>query len=209
MFIKMLFTDPRTFAASILIVVFSITLHEFLHAWVALKMGDPTAADRGHLTMNPFKQMGIISLVMLCFIGLAWGQVPINPYNLNTRKKRIAVALAGVAGNLLLVLAFSLLALTVMVKLPEQIFAVKMLIYGAVINMVLFIINIMPIPGFDGFNVLREYIHINSAKMAEKANVFFFVLAMLLFVFIDKISEFATTLVFHLIQTLANTMDFS
>lgn len=209
MFIKMLFTDPRFFAASILIVVFSICLHEFLHAWTALKMGDPTAADHGHLTMNPFKQMGIISLLMLCFIGLAWGQVPVNPCNLNTRKKRIAVALAGVAGNLFLVIAFSILSLIVMTALPEETFAARMLIYGAVINMVLFIINIMPIPGFDGFNIVREYIRINSVKMAEKANVFFFVLAMLLFVFIDRISEFATGVVFRLIQTLAKTLGLS
>ena len=206
MFIKMLFTDPRTFAASILIVVFSICLHEFLHAWVALKMGDPTAADHGHLTMNPFKQMGFISLIMLCFIGLAWGQVPVNPYNLNTRKKRIAVSLAGVTGNLFLVIAFSTLALLVFCRLPQHDFAIQMLTYGAVINMVLFIINIMPIPGFDGFNVLREYIRIDNAKTAEKANVFFFVLAMLLFIFIDTISGFATKLVFRLIQTLANVL---
>ena len=205
----MLFTDPRFFAASILIVVFSICLHEFLHAWTALKMGDPTAADHGHLTMNPFKQMGIISLLMLCFIGLAWGQVPVNPSNLNTRKKRIAVALAGVAGNLFLVIAFSILSLIVMTALPEETFAARMLIYGAVINMVLFIINIMPIPGFDGFNIVREYIRINSVKMVEKANVFFFVLAMLLFVFIDRISEFSTGVVFRLIQTLAKTLGLS
>ena len=89
MFIKTLFEDPRTFATILLMVVFSISLHEFCHAYAALKMGDSTAADRGHLTMNPFRQMGWISLLMLVFIGIAWGQVPVNPENLTTRSKRI------------------------------------------------------------------------------------------------------------------------
>ena len=102
MFISTLFSDPRAFATITLIVIFSICLHEYMHAWVALKMGDPTAALHGHLTMNPFKQMGLMSLIMLALIGIAWGQVPVNPDNLPTRKKRIAVALAGVCANIFL-----------------------------------------------------------------------------------------------------------
>lgn len=208
MFIKTLFTEPRFFAASVLVVVFSICLHEFLHAWAALKMGDPTAADRGHLTMNPFRQMGIVSLIMLLIIGIAWGQVPVNPYNLNTRKKRVIVALAGVAGNLFLVFAFSFLAVLVMSRLPGQDFAVRMLIYGAVINMVLFFINIMPVPGFDGFNIVQEFIHlrIDSQRKAEIANTFFFILAMIFFICIDRISEFSAKLVFRLLQMIITSL---
>ena len=208
MLIKTLFTDPRFFASSVLVVVFSICLHEFLHAWAALKMGDPTAADRGHLTMNPFRQMGVVSLVMLLFIGVAWGAVPVDPRNLNSRKKRIIVAAAGVAGNLFLVFAFSLLAVIVMSRLPEHDFAIRMLIYGAVINMVLFFINIIPVPGFDGFNIVREFIHIriDSQRTAEIANTFFFILAMIFFVCFDRISEFSTKLVWHILQMLISVM---
>lgn len=208
MLIKTLFTDPRFFASSVLVVVFSICLHEFLHAWAALKMGDPTAADRGHLTMNPFRQMGVVSLVMLLFIGVAWGAVPVDPRNLNSRKKRIIVAAAGVAGNLFLVFAFSLLAVIVMSRLPEHDFAIRMLIYGAVINMVLFFINIIPVPGFDGFNIVREFIHIriDSQRTAEIANTFFFILAMIFFVCFDRISEFSIKLVSHILQMLISVM---
>ena len=208
MLIKTLFTDPRFFASSVLVVVFSICLHEFLHAWAALKMGDPTAADRGHLTMNPFRQMGVVSLVMLLFIGVAWGAVPVDPRNLNSRKKRIIVAAAGVAGNLFLVFAFSLLAVIVMSRLPEHDFAIRMLIYGAVINMVLFFINIIPVPGFDGFNIVREFIHIriDSQRTAEIANTFFFILAMIFFVCFDRIREFSTKLVWHILQMLISVM---
>lgn len=192
MFIMKLFSDPRTFAALTLIVVFSVCLHEYLHAWVALKLGDPTAARLGHLTMNPFKQMGIISIVMLIFIGLAWGQVPVDPQNLDSKFKRIAVSLAGVAGNLLLAVTFSILAFLTFLYLPQKEFAIEMLKNAAVINMVLLCINIMPVPGLDGFNVVREFIKINSQKAAEAANVFFFILTMVLFFNIDKITGFVS-----------------
>lgn len=191
MFITTLFSDPRTFATLTLIVIFSVCLHEYLHAWAALKLGDPTAAELGHLTMNPFKQMGIISIIMLLFIGLAWGQVPVNPQNLDSKFKRIAVSLAGVAGNILLAIIFSLSAFFTMIHLSQELFAITMLLQAAVINMVLFCINIMPIPGLDGFNIIREFIKINSQKTAEAANVFFFILMMILFFSIDEITGFA------------------
>ena len=57
-FIQRLFDDPRSFFMLTFIVVFSVCLHEYSHAQVALWMGDSTAADRGHLTLNPLKQMG-------------------------------------------------------------------------------------------------------------------------------------------------------
>ena len=191
MFITTLFSDPRTFAALTLIVVFSVCLHEYMHAWAALKLGDPTAADNEHLTMNPFKQMGILSIVMLLLIGLAWGQVPVNPENLNSKLKRIAVALAGVAGNFLLSVCFAVLAFFTIMHLPHQEFAINMLIHAAIINLVLLCINIMPVPGLDGFNVVREFIKINTQKAAEAANVFFFILTMVLFFNIDKITVFS------------------
>ena len=64
MFIRYMWLDPRLFFSAVLIVVFSVCCHEFMHAFVALRMGDDTAARRGHLTLNPFKQMGWLSLLM-------------------------------------------------------------------------------------------------------------------------------------------------
>lgn len=191
MFISTLFKDPRTFAVLVLLVTFSVCVHEYLHAWVAMKMGDPTAADRGHLTLNPFKQMGLISLLMLLFIGLAWGQIPVDLRNLPTRGKRIAVALSGVGGNLLLAVIFSLLSLMVLKYLPGNIYAVWMLRNGAILNIVLLIINLLPVPGFDGFMVVREYLRIRTEKAAEAANAAFFIIVMLMFFFMDKIMNYA------------------
>ena len=72
------FTDTRLFLLTTLVVVFSICLHEFVHAWTALQFGDTTAADRGHLTLNPLKQMGPMSIIMFLILGFAWGAVPVN-----------------------------------------------------------------------------------------------------------------------------------
>ena len=106
MFIQTLFNDPRLFFSKLLIVVFSISLHEYIHTLTAYKLGDATAAERGHLTLNPFKQMGIISLIMLCFLGLAWGQVPVNPANLRGKHSTAIVAASGPVTNIVLSLVF-------------------------------------------------------------------------------------------------------
>ena len=207
MFITLLFEDPRTFFLMVLFVVLSVTIHEYMHAFTALKMGDPTAADNGHLTMNPFKQMGLISLIMLCFIGIAWGQVPVNPMNLNSKKKRILVALSGVLANLGLAVIFTILALLVMVHTRNQEYAVSMLIYGATINVVLLIFNLMPVPGLDGFNVVREFIRINSRQAAERANTIFFVMMLLLLFFgIDYIIKLASRIVGAMFYLFANLL---
>lgn len=201
MFITMLFENPRTFAIIVLMVVFSVCLHEYMHAYAALKMGDPTAADRGHLTMNPFKQMGWVSLLMLLFIGLAWGQVPVNPYNLETRKKRITVALAGVSANLLLFVVFTLLGYLT-AKFSGNFFAAQMLCYGAVLNVVLLIINLLPVPGFDGFKVVMEFFPIRSQQAAERANIACFIVMLLIFLGIDHVYQFAGIAVGTLLNIL-------
>ena len=109
MFIQTMFRDPQMFFSQLLIVVFSICCHEYLHALTAYKLGDPTAAMRGHLTLNPLKQMGFISLLMLFFIGIAWGQVPVDTRNLRGKHAPALVAAAGPVTNLMLSLLFSLL----------------------------------------------------------------------------------------------------
>lgn len=200
MFIRLLFTNPRAFATIILIVVFSICLHEFMHAWVALKMGDPTAADRGHLTMNPFRQMGWWSIVMLALIGIAWGQVPVDLRNLPSRGRRIAVALAGVSANL--ALALCLTVLTFVTMLCRQEFAAAMLFQGAVLNLLMLVINLLPLPGLDGFRVLMEFVRFRPGIDTEKLNAAFFILTMILFFCVDYLMEAAQFVVVHLLELM-------
>ena len=155
LFINKLFTDPEEFCAITLIVIFSICCHEFSHAWMALKQGDSTAADAGHLTLNPFKQMGIMSLVMLAFFGIAFGMVPVNPQRMRHRYSEALVAFAGPAMNLILFFAFCLLTV-ITHSLRMQDVAVGLILYGAIINMVLFLFNMLPIPILDGWAVYKN-----------------------------------------------------
>ena len=109
MFIKMLFSDPRSFFAILLIISFSISLHELVHTWVALKCGDDTAAANGHLTLNPLKQMGLFSIIMLLFIGIAWGQVPVDESKMKKPYHPALVAASGPLTNLVLFVIFTII----------------------------------------------------------------------------------------------------
>ena len=180
MFVSQLWENPRMFATAMFFVVFSVCCHEFMHAFVALKMGDDTAARCGHLTLNPLKQMGIISLIMLLFIGIAWGQVPVNRANFRSRAGRVATYIAGPLTNLFLWLVFMVLCLITDLKSDNQ-FAVSMLAYGAMLNFVLFFFNMLPIPGLDGFNILIEFFPGLFRRDSEVMKGAFFLLVVLLF----------------------------
>ena len=201
MFIQTLFSDPRLFFSKLLIVVFSISLHEYIHTLTAYKLGDSTAADRGHLTLNPFKQMGFISLFMLCFLGLAWGQVPVDPANLRGKHAPAIVAASGPLANVVLAVIFCLLAVTgAFFEIPR--FAGNMLIYGAIINMVLAFFNLLPIPGLDGWNLLRTYWKKDLAKAGEFIKGTFFILIMLVFTCLDYITNAAAWVVLNICNAI-------
>lgn len=204
MFIQMLFNDPRQFFARLLIVVFSICVHEYCHALAAYKAGDPTAAERGHLTLNPLKQMGIISLMMLCFLGIAWGQIPVDPANLRGKHSRALVACSGPAANLMLSILFSVLAVAGAVYGIGR-FAGNMLFFGAIINMVLALFNLLPIPGLDGWNILRNYWRKDLRSAGELVKGIFLILVMLVFTCFEYIYQAAGFIVMnfcHLLLTL-------
>ena len=112
-FVQNLFTNPLYFWLVTLSVIPSICLHEYSHAQTALWMGDDTAASHGHLTLNPFRQMGWISLIMFLIIGIAWGAVPVNRNNL-TRRGAVLVSLSGPLMNLFLAVLGSVLLLVLL-----------------------------------------------------------------------------------------------
>lgn len=144
-----------------LAVIPAICLHEYFHAQVALWCGDPTAAMRGHLTLNPLKQMGWMSIVMFLFIGIAWGGVPVNPYNL-TKRGRVLTALAGPLMNfilfLLAILTYPLLA--IYTQAPPMLISYVFVI--GVYNLILFIFNLLPVPGLDGWNILIQFVNLKK-----------------------------------------------
>ena len=191
MFIQLLFSDPRLFAATALVVIFSICAHEFMHAWVALNAGDDTAAQNGHLTFNPLKQMGIFSLVLFCFFGLAWGRVPVNPQNLRGKYAPALVAFAGPFSNIVLSQFFLLLTYVCFKAQWGNEFTINMLLYGSHLNIVLFLLNMLPVPGFDGYAIICNLFPKFLRDSSEAARGAVFLLIMLLFIFFNKLFELA------------------
>ena len=184
LFITNIYKNPLLFFSVIVAVGFSVCVHEFCHAWMAKKCGDFTAADAGHLTLNPFRQMGVISIIMLLILGFCWGAVPVNNAIL-TRRQRIAVSLAGPGANLGLFLC-GILAFLIAGKLNLNIILPFILIF-AQLNLVLFCINIAPVPGFDGGNIVAELLPMHKLYSSEVGKGFMIGMVLLLFYSVDYI----------------------
>ncbi|MEQ8289775.1 MAG: site-2 protease family protein [Gammaproteobacteria bacterium] len=148
-------------------VLFAITLHEVGHGWAAKQLGDPTAEQMGRLTLNPFKHidpMGTVVVPLVAFFlsGFIFGwakPVPVNWGKLRNRKRDIAlVALAGPGANLAMIVIWLLLAKMFMSGAEQNnIFAmvvVWMAWAGIIINSLLMILNLFPIPPLDGSRVV-------------------------------------------------------
>ena len=195
LFINLLFTEPRLFFTQTFIVVFSICCHEFCHAWTALKFGDPTAADAGHLTLNPLRQMGWFSLFMLAVLGIAWGQVPVNPVRMRGRLAPAAVAAAGPLCNLALSVIFVVGAFFYRRLEIAQSFSFAMLVLGGVINLILFILNMLPLPGLDGWAILKTFFPRILTRDSELIRGVMFSLIILLFAFFSALQNLALLIV--------------
>ena len=196
LFVFKLFSDPLYFGMVVLAVGFSVCLHEFFHAWIALKCGDPTAAYAGHLTLNPLKQMGPWSLVMLLVLGICWGAVPVN-HALLTPRRRILVALAGPLTNLGRFLLTALAEGLVLYFIPEepegspQYLIFRWLAVMSTLNFVLFCLNMLPLPGLDGGAVLRELLPVERLFTSEVGKGCVIGLVLLLFYSMNYIYQAA------------------
>ena len=151
LFINTAASAPFEYAAWVLLMMFSICVHEYAHARTALHHGDDTAAWMGHLSLNPLIQMGAPSIIVLLLFGIAWGAVPVNVRNLRGRVGPALVALAGPLANLLLAVVFGALAV-LSSHLPMEL-ARQFLILGCIANATLCVFNLLPIPMFDGWAV--------------------------------------------------------
>ena len=184
MFIQMAQTHPEVYVAIVTTVIISVTLHELAHGWVATWQGDDTPRALGHLTPNPIVHMGVVSIVMAFLAGIAWGQMPVNPRNFRSRYGDAYVSFAGPAMNLLLaIIGFTGLALwSKHLPAPEdlpplQANLVMALWQFGMINIVLAIFNMIPLPPLDGSRVMANLNHGYARWLdenAELANFLFF-----------------------------------
>ncbi|KEK25546.1 site-2 protease family protein [Bacillus gaemokensis] len=158
-------------------IIIALSVHEFAHAYVAYKFGDDTAKRQGRLTLSPISHLDPIGMIAILIIGFGWARpVPVNPYNF--KKPRLAGVLVSIAGpisNLILsaiglIIWYSLLKFGVLGAVP---FAVadtlgQFFEIFIVLNIVLLVFNLLPIPPLDGYRVIEDLAPANvRAKMTQ------------------------------------------
>jgi len=157
----------------IVVIIYSVTIHEVSHGLMANSLGDPTAKNLGRLSLNPIKHLDLFGSVILPFVlyfttGFAFGYakpVPYNPLNLNDRKfGPVKVALAGPASNLILALLFGL-----SLRFTPDVFMSPLLtsLFAQIVlmNLVLAIFNMFPIPPLDGHWLLMAFLPPSMDKL--------------------------------------------
>ncbi len=158
-----LFSDPpqiARFIAFAITAILAFAYHEFAHALVADRLGDPTPRSFGRITPNPLVHLSWQGLAFLFLIGFGWAVTPVNPNRLrgNPRHSMAIVAVAGPLANLAMAVLFALPlrfdllsgpAYGTVVPTPWELMEV-----GLSINLLLFAFNLLPIPPLDGFTIL-------------------------------------------------------
>lgn len=144
--------DPRTLIISAPAILFGLTFHEFMHAYVAYKLGDPTARAAGRLTLNPLRHLDPIGTFSLFLFRIGWAKpVPINPYNFTDIKKGIILtSLAGPSANFFSALFFGIIYRIIN---PTSSFLDLLLSNFVFYNLILTFFNLLPIPPLDGSKI--------------------------------------------------------
>ncbi len=179
----------------ILPVLFAVALHEAAHAWMADKKGDSTARMLGRLTFNPIKHIDpvgtiLVPVLMVVLTGFAFGwakPVPVDARNLrNPKKDMMWVAAAGPVSNFLQALFWALfLNISVMFfdgRSSISLFFLLMPIAGITINVILGVLNLLPIPPLDGGRIMSGLLSPRAAMQFSKIEPygFFIIIALML-----------------------------
>lgn len=145
-------------------IIIALSFHEFAHAWVSERLGDPTPRRQGRVTLNPLAHTDWVGFLALLLVGFGWGKpVQIDPgYYKHRRRDELLVAVAGVTMNLILAILFSFPAKAVLRAyytsggsvVLENLYYI--LVYTAYINVVLMIFNLIPCPPLDGWNIITQ-----------------------------------------------------
>lgn len=143
-------------------ILFCLTIHEYMHGWMARQLGDPTAELSGRLTFNPLSHLDVFGTIMLLFGPFGWAKpVPVDARNLRDPKKdMIKVAAAGpvtnIAAAVVIGLVIRLLMLVPTFALGNEI--LRFLFLTMMINLGLAFFNLLPIPPLDGSNILLGFL---------------------------------------------------
>ncbi len=165
------------------VLIFSLTFHEFSHAYVATKLGDPTPRQTGRLSLNPLAHLDPMGLIVMLLIRIGWAKpVQVNPlYFQNPRKGMMLTAIAGPVSNLILGFASSLVMFfCVVYSAPLPV--IDIFFYMTILNVGLAVFNLIPVHPLDGSRVLTYFVPAYasfSARYQQYIQIAFMVLLIL------------------------------
>lgn len=155
--------------------VIGLTVHEFAHAYTALKLGDNTAKNDGRVSLNPLKHIDWLGFILIIVAGFGWAKpVVFNPENLKHKHRdEILISIAGPLSNLLLALLFFGIA-RICYGIPNTqpdsvtVWLTQLFFLWGVINVGLFIFNLIPLPPLDGSHIYLTFLKdINPGLMVN------------------------------------------
>ncbi len=174
------FLDLKNILLSLPGIIIGLSFHEFAHAYVSDRLGDPTPRLQGRLTLSPLPHIDIIGFLLLILAGFGWAKpVQVNPSHYrNPRRDEMLVSVAGPTMNLLLAFAFGGI---IRLHLTPFVFNLlyplskgfvyysleNIFIFALRINIVLMLFNLLPIPPLDGFHLLSNILPLRNYRFIE------------------------------------------
>lgn len=191
----------------LIILIFSSIIHEYMHGWMADRLGDPTAKNAGRLTLNPIPHIDPVMTIFVPILfylstNMVFGgakPVPFNPYNLRDSRYGPAwVAFAGPLGNFIIALIFGLaLRFFTPILYVYNLAGIFSLI--VIINLLLMVFNLVPIPPLDGSKIIAPFLpvkfQIRMAEMERYGMIFVMAFVLIGFPYIYPIIGFLYSLI--------------
>ncbi len=170
----------------LMILFFSIIVHEVSHGYAALRSGDPTAKYSGRLSLNPLRHIDpfgtVILPILLILMGspflIGWAKpVPINPYYLSNPKRDMAkIGAAGPLSNLGLAIVFAIIFRITGTGLLSY-----FILYAVFINLLLFLFNLIPVPPLDGSRIVAGFLPHEAYERYMRITPYGFIIVFALF----------------------------
>lgn len=163
------------------VILFSLTIHEYAHAYIANKLGDDTAKRLGRLTLNPLKHLDPIGTILLLLVHFGWAKpVPVDPRNFKDPKKdMLYVAIAGPISNIITAIISGILLKFIVFNLASAgafgaytVPLIQFLVWMIFIGVVLAVFNMLPIPPLDGSRVLYGLLPDHLANSIKKIETY-------------------------------------
>ena len=193
-------------------IILGLAFHEFGHAFVSSKLGDPTPRRQGRVTLNPLAHIDPVGLLCLLFAGFGWGMpVEIDPrYYKHPRRDEFLVSIAGVVMNLILAVLFTLVLHFIVVSdlgffyTGRGAAVIQVIQYTIFVNVMLMVFNLLPVPPLDGFGILTQILDLKrySWYYTVYQNGFFILMLLIIFGGTDFVLTPLIQLVMSLLQHL-------